>query len=260
MGTFNSTNMKIFLLSLLVVGCWSARVPTIIGGEDADPGEWPFIGSLQNLGQHSCGVSLISDTWVVTAAHCVQGAAPIFMSVVLGTHDLESIGTSNRYSVKQIIAHSGFSQFTLANDIAVIELASPARGANIETVPMATNQDFLDSNCYIIGWGGDELPGGTHYPTIFQEGNVGIFTNSECAQLHGSNGFRIYDGSICCGVLNEVGGCYGDSGGPLVCDVAGEWILAGATSWGNPYCPPTAPSVYTRITYFRDWIRDHTGV
>lgn len=50
----------------------------------------------------------------------------------------------------------------------------------------------------------------------------------------------------------------GDSGGPLACSVNGRWYLAGATSWGRSGCTTTGyPSVYTRVSYFVDWIREN---
>jgi trypsin len=45
----------------------------IVGGDLADPAEYPSQVSLRGLGSHSCGATIISNTWVLTAAHCVQG-------------------------------------------------------------------------------------------------------------------------------------------------------------------------------------------
>jgi secreted trypsin-like serine protease len=43
----------------------------IVGGKNADPGEWPWIAALFNAGRQFCGGSLIDDKHVLTAAHCV---------------------------------------------------------------------------------------------------------------------------------------------------------------------------------------------
>ena len=49
----------------------------MIGGEDADITDWPFMVSLQSsFGGHFCGGVLYDSTHVVTAGHCVLGSNP----------------------------------------------------------------------------------------------------------------------------------------------------------------------------------------
>lgn len=43
----------------------------IVGGQNAEPGEWPWIAALFNSGRQFCGGSLIDDKHILTAAHCV---------------------------------------------------------------------------------------------------------------------------------------------------------------------------------------------
>merc|ERR1712227_690113 len=43
------------------------------------------------------------------------------------------------------------------------------------------------------------------------------------------------------------------------CGKDGNWVLAGVTSGGSPVCNVKKPSVYTRVSEFRDWISENTG-
>ena len=52
----------------------------------------------------------------------------------------------------------------------------------------------------------------------------------------------------------------GDSGGPAVCRQNGRWLLVGVTSGGSPICNVNRPSVYTRVSEFRDWISEQMDV
>lgn len=53
----------------------------------------------------------------------------------------------------------------------------------------------------------------------------------------------------------------GDSGGPLVQqDTRRLWFLVGIVSWGEQCGLADKPGVYTRVTAYRDWITEQTGV
>uniref|UniRef100_A0A493TNK2 Peptidase S1 domain-containing protein n=1 Tax=Anas platyrhynchos platyrhynchos TaxID=8840 RepID=A0A493TNK2_ANAPP len=45
----------------------------IVGGlSSAETGDWPWQASLQYNNIHRCGATLISNTWLVSAAHCFR--------------------------------------------------------------------------------------------------------------------------------------------------------------------------------------------
>lgn len=65
--------------------------PRIVGGQAANSGQFPFYGFLNvrytTPGKGTaCGASLISDEWILTAAHCLEDAGKLIVS--LGEYDL----------------------------------------------------------------------------------------------------------------------------------------------------------------------------
>src|SRR5579871_2513944 len=59
----------------------------IIGGEIASDSAWSWIVSLQRFGEHSCGATLLSAEYAVTAAHCVADVLNTLsiLSILAGT-------------------------------------------------------------------------------------------------------------------------------------------------------------------------------
>ena len=100
-----------------------AVVTRIVGGEAANSSTWGWAVSLSIANRSICGGSIISDSWVITAAHCVSGYISSQVIVYAGS-TLGWTGTQIRV-VGNIIMHPNYNSTTDVNDIALLQLQSP---------------------------------------------------------------------------------------------------------------------------------------
>ncbi|XP_072273022.1 serine protease 27-like [Pyxicephalus adspersus] len=257
-------------ISILVsfIECGKPQVTNrIMGGQNAQAGEWPWQVSLRNNGRHFCGGSLISESWVVSAAHCItRYVTTSSLSIHLGCYQISNPNSHEiSVAVKRIIKNPLYTYVGSLGDISLIQLMTPINyTAYILPVCLPTaNVDFpMGLQCWVTGWGsinsGVDLPS----PQTLQEAQVPLIDTETCNYLyHINSGVSssepiILSDMICAGY--ESGGidsCQGDSGGPLVCSHDGQWFLAGLVSWGEGCGEVNRPGVYTRLTAYQDWIR-----
>jgi hypothetical protein len=142
------------------------------------------------------------------------------------------------------------------NDISVLifDTGVDEVAGKIQYAPITTSEAWVGSECYITGWG--RLTGNGILPENLQEAVIDILTTAECQGMWSAN--QVRDSQVCIfdRATQARGACNGDSGGPLVCRSGPDapWELVGATSWGRSGCATDYPSVYTRVSSFKQWI------
>ncbi|XP_008105855.1 enteropeptidase isoform X1 [Anolis carolinensis] len=232
----------------------------IVGGSDAQGGAWPWVISLDFSARPYCGGSLVSNEWLVSAAHCVYGRnmKPSQWKAVLGMHN--NLNLSNPQTVireiDQIIISPHYNKRTKDSDIALMHLQFRVNFTDyIQPICFPEkNRSFLPGKqCFIAGWGETTHHAGS-VANILQEAEVPLIAHKKCQQLMPE--YNITENMLCAGYdEGGIDSCQGDSGGPLMCQENEKWLLAGVTSFGYQCALPHRPGVYVNVSKFVDWIK-----
>ncbi|XP_029282301.1 ovochymase-1 isoform X2 [Cottoperca gobio] len=228
----------------------------IIGGQEAWARSWPWQVSLRFASMPACGGAVISQMWVVSAAHCFKRYNKAsFWTVLAGKHDLDNLHEPGQQlmGVSIIISHNGYNTRTKESDVALLKLQQPlvfnqfVRPIDVWMTPLP-----LLRRCTVTGWGSTRENGAR--VSRLQEVNVTILPQDVCNRYYLG---RVRPSMLCAG--KSGGGadaCQGDSGGPLSCFTGSRYELAGLVSWGVGCGRAKRPGVYTILQQHTQWMSD----
>nr|ABY89666.1 kallikrein toxin Var14 [Varanus komodoensis] len=231
----------------------------VVGGQECEKDGHRWLGLLQTEEGPYCGVALISQNWVLSAAHCYESMK---LQVRLGVHhrgkpiadeQLRDVDSTFCYpdapdTTNSTCPYLGFD--AISNDIMLMKLSSPVTyNEHIASIALPDHDAPMGTECTIMGWG---LTGATNgsYPKVPLCASVNTFHNSVCDVVY--PWWDLTDNQLCAGVLlGGIDTCKGDSGGPLVC--GGR--IQGVVSFGDDPCGQLLkPGVYTNVYKYVHWI------
>ncbi|XP_050075954.1 brachyurin-like [Anopheles maculipalpis] len=241
----------------------------IVNGEEAVPGQFPYqIALLSNFaaGGGLCGGTVITNNYILTAAHCVvdgNGALATDGTAILGAHNrITNEPTQQRIGFVQsgVSVHPNYNAALIRNDIATVRLNTPAvfndRVQPIALPARSDSRTFAGLIGTASGFGrtSDALPGASD---VLMFTNNPVMTNAAC--ISAWNIILVSDQNVC---LDATGGrsvCNGDSGGPLTVQDGGNSLEIGIASFVSAQgCASGIPSVWVRVSFYRDFIEQNS--
>ncbi|KAG7163507.1 Neurotrypsin-like 2 [Homarus americanus] len=212
-----------------------------------------------------CGAVIISEDYVLTAAHCFELLAPYTLVIRVGDYNsLEKEPGEEEFDVDKIRVHEHYNEVAFAdNDITLVKiqrkfgrgitLGGRVQAACLPRVGEPTRT--LGASCMIAGWGRFHKNGTN--TVLPRTAAVNILSDDQCYLPSG--GVGNYTSSMLCAsssTENVVNPCKGDSGGPLTCEKDGVHTLYGIVSTGLTCGRLTSPDNYTKVTKFLRWIQE----
>lgn len=231
-----------------------------VGGTPISREEFPGLVKLEPaedigsaVGHGHCGTTRISETWFITAAHCLDQKFDR-IELVVGAERLSS-PDARRVVANLSVCHAAYGGAAqrYANDVALIKI-DPIVAETLTDIPIApllgTEKTFTPRNyprAFVAGWGLTDFTAGTLSDEL-------LSTELSVVSVGPS---RIQVAS-----LDGAGPCIGDSGGPIyVEETDGTRRLVGVLSAveGNDdgkFCEGDYNAQYTNLAGFTNWIEE----
>jgi len=218
------------------------KKPRIINGKEVLVPRYPYFSLM--YGRSLCGGVLIGPRLVLSAAHCEDASTQFRIGAFENPNDGEKV------NIRSTIVHPDYDVSRFDNDIIIFQLETDV---NLPYIQLGS--DYVRDGSYtVIGFGDTDKGQDLVLSSTLQEVELEYVDSDKCDDGHGDRD-EVKEDMLCAAGKNK-DSCIGDSGGPLIKKGANSYddTLVGLVSWGRGCAEDGVPGVYSRISYFYDWI------
>jgi len=244
------------------------RSSRIVGGTETTIALWPWQTAIAfgpsvlagtGFQRQFCGGSLVTPTFVITAAHCLfrngSFTNPLLYSVITGRTTLSSgEGQEIDFDTYFVPVDAGGNPlYNPAEDddfgFAIVRLSAPSGSPTVQIAGLDERATWaVGQPAFVTGWGATAE--GSPTTDVLRVGRVAIVDDGTCINNYAAVGGIVHAETMMCAGLPQGGvdSCQGDSGGPIVVPISGGGFrLVGDTSFGIGCARPEFPGVYARL-------------
>lgn len=232
----------------------------ILGGSNGDIKSFPYqallLADFYGETFAFCGGSIISEKYILSAGHCVDfiDYYGLELTVGVGSHKQSQV---QKYKAKKYFIHEDYDYYF--TDIAIIELKNSLQFSDvIKPIQLPNANEVIPDSMMmtVSGWGLTESSYGMVENLQYLQ--LPIINHAKCKSIYQPFYLDVAEWEICAGYLGveDKNVCNGDSGGPL----AANNTVYGIVSWGIGCGLADYPAVYGNVVYFRNWIKQKTGL
>ncbi|RZC34813.1 serine protease persephone-like [Asbolus verrucosus] len=235
----------------------------IVGGENADPGEFPHMAALgfyndqDQVYKFDCGGTLISNHYIVTAAHCIINVEQNQLKIArMGVVDVPATVAKPDpkldYNIDNVTVHREYNWKEKFNDIALVRLQKKVTFTDFIRPACLYTKNDDPQRLIVSGWGALSLGG--EKSNVLQKATLTAVPLQDCNSTYLARTRRNVVRSQICAADDRSDACQGDSGGPLQIQTNRSLLtIVGVTSYGIG-CGSKYPGIYTRINSYVGWI------
>ncbi|CAN2389300.1 hypothetical protein PRIEUP_LOCUS5713 [Pristimantis euphronides] len=214
---------------------------------------FPWLVSVEDSSRsHLAAGAIISDFWIVTSPSSLKLRNDL--SIVVGITGLDTVLPHDRavYAIHKVIVHEEFDEILHTNDIMLLMTGHKIKfSSTVQLIwfPSWDPDNAALSNCTVSGWTGPHNAG---HQGSTSWCSLSVKNMNQCPlQKTLSTACYIHHG-------HGDPGCVGIGGSPVSCQMKGmeKWLLAGVLPGSG--MRPYLPVLYTRTSFYYEWISSRT--